>query len=318
MQIIITGGAGFLGQHLAKKLMKSSIHFDELLLIDIIEPLKFTDDNRLVCRALDLTLPEAAMNIVSSQTKILFHLAAIVSGHAEKDFNLGWRVNVDATKNLLEACKNQNSNIRFVFASSCAVFGGNLPDILVDSTALQPQTSYGTQKAICELMVNDYSRKGFVDGISLRLPTITIRPGKPNQAASSFASGIIREPLNGEMANCPVPIDTKVWISSPKTVIDNFIIAAKIPAENLGLWRSINLPGIEISVEDMVKGLQKATNEAIIDKIDFTINLVIQKIVKTWPTKIDNTTALDLGFGVDNNFDDFISQYLQEINNIKE
>jgi D-erythronate 2-dehydrogenase len=309
MQIIITGGGGFLGQHLAKKLIKSSIQFDELLLVDIIEPAKFSDDKRLTCKQLDLSEDGVANEIINKNTKIVFHLAAIVSGHAEKDFDLGWKVNVDATKNLLEACRSQDHNIRFVFASSCAVFGGNLPKVLVDSTALNPQTSYGAQKAISELMVNDYSRKGFVDGVSPRLPTVCIRPGKPNQAASSFVSGIIREPLNGEMANCPVPVETKVWISSPDTIINNFIFASQINTEKLGPWRSVNLPGIEISVKDMLESLQKATSEQIMEKIDFTIDEVIFNIVKTWPTKIDNTTAQNLGFEVDQNFDDFIFQY---------
>jgi D-erythronate 2-dehydrogenase len=311
MNIIITVGGGFLGQELAKKIFKSKIEFDELLLVDIVKPNKYIDDNRLLCKQLDLSEPGIAESIINENTGIVYHLAAIVSGHAEKDFDLGWKVNLDVTRNLLETCRSLNSKIRFVFASSCAVFGGDLPEKLVDSTALNPQTSYGAQKAICELMVNDYSRKGYLDGISLRLPTIAIRPGKPNQAASSFVSGIIREPLNGEMAICPVPPETKVWISSPETVINNFIIAGQMPSEKFGSWRSVNLPGIEISVNDMVKSLQKATNEAIINKIDFTIDEVIFKIVKTWPTKIDNTTALKLGFEVDHNFDDFIVQYMK-------
>jgi D-erythronate 2-dehydrogenase len=312
MQIIITGGAGFLGQLLAKKLLNSALAFDELVLVDIILPQNQSRDTRIKCLQADLSETDVAENIISTKTIIIFHLAAIVSSHAEKDFDLGWKVNVDCTKNLLEACRNINPSIRFVFASSCAVFGGDLPEIVLDQTAITPQSSYGTQKAISELMVNDYTRKGFLDGTVLRLPTVCIRPGKPNLAASSFVSSIIREPMNGENATCPVPTGTAVWISSPDIIVENFIYAATLQKENLSVNCNINLPGIKITVNEMIVCLQKQIQPNIINFINFEVDLAINKIVSTWPTMIDNTKALKLGFKVDGDFDGFILQYLQQ------
>jgi D-erythronate 2-dehydrogenase len=309
MQIIITGGGGFIGQLLAKNLCKSEIIFDELLLADISFPTDCAVDPRIKYSAIDLSDNGAAEKLITNKTSLIFHLAAIVSSHAEKDFDLGWKVNMAGTLNLLEACRKQTNIIKIVFASSCAVFGGELPDMVTDQTALKPQSSYGTQKAIGELLINDYSRKGFIDGRSLRLPTVCIRPGKPNLAASSFVSSIIREPINGQNAVCPVAIDLAVWISSPNTIIQNFIIAANLDSQKLGDWRTINLPGIQVRVSEMIESLQRQTNKQIIEKIEFCEDKAINKIVKTWPTLIDNSYALKLGFKVDENFDDFIIQY---------
>jgi nucleoside-diphosphate-sugar epimerase len=310
MQVIITGAAGFLGQLLAKKLLTTtSIDFTEILLVDIVEPPKPLEDGRIKCLKLDLTTPNSAQLIIMKNTKLVFHLAAIVSGHAEKDFDLGWHVNVDSTRFLLEACRQMGTNIGFVFASSCAVFGGALPAIVNDTTALNPSSSYGAQKSVCELMVNDYARKGYILGISIRLPTICVRPGKANQAASSFVSGIIREPLNNQIAICPVDPKLAVWISSPETIINNFVIAAKMLPENKLTWRSVNLPGIKVTVNQMIASLQKLTSENIIEKIKFEIDETINRLVVSWPTEINNDTAIDLGFEVDANFDDFIINY---------
>lgn len=310
MQIIITGGGGFLGQLLAKKLIESTIPFTEMLLVDIQLPAMPIADSRIKCLKSDISEIGVANSLISTKTKIVFHLAAIVSSHAEADFDLGWKVNMEGTKYLLEACRQQNSKIRFVFASSCAVFGGNLPEILVDSTALTPQSSYGAQKAIGELMVNDYSRKGFVDGIALRLPTVCVRPGKPNLAASSFVSSIIREPLNGQQAICPVPAELDVWVTSPETVIKNFIHAATFDVKLLAFQHSINLPGIKISVAQMLNTLAKTAGNQLLELVKFEPDQKIRTIVNTWPTQIDNATAINLGFKVDAHFIDFIDQYL--------
>ncbi len=315
MQVIITGAAGFLGQLLVKNLLTTnSIDFTEILLVDIVEPQIPIDDDRIKCLKLDLSFSDAAATIISKNTKLVFHLAAIVSGHAEKDFDLGWKVNVDSTRFLLEACRKIDTNIKFVFASSCAVFGGNLPSVVNDMTALNPSSSYGAQKTICELMVNDYARKGYISGISLRLPTICVRPGKANQAASSFVSGIIREPLNNEIAICPVDPQLAVWISSPETIINNFAIAAKLLSENKLKWRSVNLPGIKVTVNHMIATLQKLTSEKIIDKIKFEVDESINKLVISWPSEINNETALALGFEVDARFEDFILSYCKNEN----
>src|SRR5688572_5919251 len=243
MQIIITGGGGFLGQRLAKALLKSTIPFDDLLLVDIIMPNQPARDSRLRCQQADLSEASAAKAMITSRTTIIFHLAAIVSSHAEKDFDIGWKVNLDITRYLLEACRHTNPAVRFVFSSSLAVYGGELPAVVNDLTAVTPRSSYGTQKAMGELLVNDYSRKGFVDGVALRLPTICVRPGKPNLAASSFVSSIIREPINDEEAICPVSPELALWLSSPDTIIQNIIKGAILDGAAFARWRTVNLPG---------------------------------------------------------------------------
>ena len=187
----------------------------------------------------------------------MFHLAAVVSGQAEADFDLGMRVNFDAHAALLEVCRARGHRPRVVFASSCAVYGGDLPDVVPPATALTPQSSYGAQKAMGELLVNDYTRRGFVDGRALRLPTISVRPGRPNAALSSFASGIIREPLNGVESVCPVPPATRVWLLSPATVIECFLKAHDLMAGALGANRSLILPGLTVSVGEMVAALER-------------------------------------------------------------
>ncbi|WP_438834119.1 D-erythronate dehydrogenase [Aeromonas oralensis] len=228
MQIIITGGGGFLGQKLARALLHSSLPFSELLLVDIQAPPALADP-RVRCLQADLTAPGVAESLISERTAVVYHLAAIVSSHAEQDFDLGWQVNLDTTRSLLEACRHARPGIRFVFTSSLAVYGGPLPELVNDGTALTPTSSYGAQKAMGELLVNDYSRKGYVDGLALRLPTICVRPGKPNRAASSFVSSIIREPLQGEITVCPVSPELRLWLSSPATVVANFLLAATLP-----------------------------------------------------------------------------------------
>jgi D-erythronate 2-dehydrogenase len=309
MQIIITGGAGFLGQRLAKALLNSSINFDELVLVDMVVPPN-PGDMSVSCMQMDLSEDGAAKKIINDRTDIVFHLAAIVSSHAEKDFDLGWKVNLDITRQLLEACRQQNENIRFVFASSLAVYGGKLPAIVNDSTVVTPGSSYGTQKAIGELLVNDYTRKKFVDGRVLRLPTICVRPGKPNQAASSFVSSIIREPINGDQAICPVSPDLALWLSSPDTIIENIIKAATLDANVFGDWRTVNLPGLGVTVQQMLDSLERITDKETVSRVQFKPDDSINNIVSSWPGAIDNTRALQMGFIADNNFDQFITQYI--------
>ncbi|WP_421163867.1 D-erythronate dehydrogenase [Aeromonas dhakensis] len=312
MQIIITGGGGFLGQKLARALLHSSLPFSELLLVDIQEPPALADP-RVRCLQADLTAPGVAESLISERTAVVYHLAAIVSGHAEQDFDLGWQVNLDTTRSLLEACRHTRPGIRFVFTSSLAVYGGPLPELVNDGTALTPTSSYGAQKAMGELLVNDYSRKGYVDGLALRLPTICVRPGKPNRAASSFVSSIIREPLQGENALCPVNPELRLWLSSPATVVANFLLAATLPR---GDARSINLPGISITVGEMLTALTQAGGQAARDRVQFAADLAIERIVASWPGRIDNQRAAALGFMADRTFaeiiDSFITHDMQE------
>jgi len=309
MQIIITGGAGFLGQKLAGALLQSNLAFDTLMLVDKINPSNAFKDDRVQCRQLDLSQPELVRSLVTRDTGILYHLAAIVSSHAEGNFDLGWQVNMDITRHLLEACRYANPDIRFVFTSSLAVYGGSLPDMVNDTTALKPASSYGAQKAIGELLVNDYTRKKFIDGRVLRLPTICVRPGKPNQAASSFVSSIIREPLNGEIANCPVSTSLPLWLSSPDTVIENMVHAVRLKSADLEGY-AVNLPGIKISVQDMLSALERVKGRGILSKINFKPDPQVEAIVGSWPAALDNTRALKMGFIKDRNFDDFINQYI--------
>jgi nucleoside-diphosphate-sugar epimerase len=310
MQIIITGGGGFLGQRLAQALLNSPVAFEELLLVDMVLPANPSPDARVRYLAVDLTAEGAAAALVTTRTGIIFHLAAVTSSHAEDDFDLGWQVNLEVTRQLLEACRHTKPGIRLVFASSLAVFGGLLPAIVNDSTAVTPRSSFGTQKAMGELLLNDYTRKGFVDGLALRLPTICVRPGRPNHVASSFVSSIIREPLHGEPAICPVPPDLNLWLSSPVTVIHNLLHAAALPRASVAGWRTINLPGISVTVQQMLDAMGRLTDAATVARVRFEPNESINAIVSSWPGAIDNTRALQLGFEVDAHFDSFISQYM--------
>ncbi|HEX6225408.1 MAG TPA: D-erythronate dehydrogenase [Chryseolinea sp.] len=311
MHIIITGAAGFLGQRLAQALLKSKLSIDGLLLVDIVMPSNPTNDSRVSCQQADLSQDGAAKRLVTNRTSIIFHLAAVVSSHAEKEFDIGWKVNLDITRQLLEAIRNINPGVRLVFSSSLAVYGGELPPLVNDMTAVTPRSSYGIQKAMGELLLNDYSRKGFVDGLALRLPTICVRPGRPNLAASSFVSSIIREPLRGEQAVCPVSDQLQLFLSSPQTVIRNLMHAATLDTTRLD-WRTLNLPGITVSVREMLDSLLRIAGEATVARVRFTPDDAINRIVTTWPGALDNTKALQLGFIADRHFDDFVYQHIAD------
>ena len=315
MQVIITGGAGFLGQLLTKALLESQIKFDQLVILDLTRPDNNLADGRVTYKLADLSDKSSLQSVIGSKTSIIFHLAAVVSGQAEQNFDLGWRVNVDATRNLLEVCRHTQQHIRFVFASSLAVYGGNVSAKVDDYTAVTPLSSYGAQKAIGELMVNDYSRKNFVDGRVLRLPTICVRPGRPNQAASSFVSSIIREPLNGEPAVCPVKEDFALWLSSPATVISNLLHAATLEATAFTGSRTVNLPGVRVTVGEMLESLERNSDKHTRQRVSFREDPAISRIVSTWPANIDNTRALSLGFKVDTHFNEFVQQYREYRNN---
>ena len=229
---------------------------ERLTLLDqVAPPAHLANDPRVAALTGDVTDAALLAQALPADTDSVFHLAAVVSAGAEEDFDLGMAVNLDATRTILEIARGHGTYPRLVFASSCAAFGGDMPDVIQDMTAPTPQTSYGTQKVIGELLVNDYSRKGFVDGRSLRFPTVVVRPGKPNKAASTFASSVIREPLQGQEAVCPVAPETAMWLASPRTIVANTRRAHDLPAEAWGPWRAVALPGFTTTVGAMVEAL---------------------------------------------------------------
>jgi D-erythronate 2-dehydrogenase len=320
MHVLITGGAGFLGRRLAGHLLVRGRltgpggreqPIDRLTLVDVVAPPAASDGRvrHIVGDVADRGVLESA---IDAETASIFHLAAIVSGMAEADFDVGMRVNLDATRTLLEVCRARGHGPRLVFTSSVAVFGGELPDTVLDTTAPTPQSSYGTQKAMAELLVNDYSRRGFVDGRSLRLPTISVRPGRPNAALSSFASGIIREPLNGEEAICPVAPDARMWLLSPARVIYCFVHAHELPAEAFGSNRTVSLPGLSVTVGEMVAALERVAGKEVVRRIRWEEDPRVAAMVATWPGLLRTDRARSLGFPADESFDQIIRQHMTD------
>jgi nucleoside-diphosphate-sugar epimerase len=317
MRIVITGAAGFLGSRLARAILDRGALVDaqgrrrevrELMLVDIVRPA--LDDPRVTAIAGDLDDPHVIAEAIAPTTDSVFHLAAVVSAQAEADFDLGMRVNVDATRALLERCRGCVAPPKVLFASSLAVFGGALGDPVPDDAPVTPQSSYGTQKAIGELLVADMSRKGFIDGRSLRLPTIVVRPGAPNKAASSFASGIIREPLAGIDSICPVAPGTRMWIQSPRAVIDNFLIGHDADAARLPATRAINVPGICVGVGEMVDALRNVAGDEIASRVRWEYDAAIDRIVSTWPARFDAATGRALGMRADDDFATIIREHI--------
>ncbi len=321
MRIVITGGAGFIGKKLARALLARGTLMDRngtvqsirtITLFDVVEADGLPDDPRLETTAGDITDPAAVDALIGPRTDGVFHLAAIVSANAEQDFDLGYRVNLDGTRHVLEACRALPEPIRLVFASSVAVYGGEMPAVLDDTTILTPQTSYGAQKAAGELLLNDYGRKGFVDGRALRLPTIVVRPGKPNKAASTFASSIIREPLAGQEAVCPVERDAEMYILSPRRVIRALTHAFELPATAFGMTRMLTLPGITVSIGQMVDALAGIAGERVAGRIRWQPDPVIQKIVAGWPARFDARRGRRMGFEPDADVGEIIQAHIED------
>ena len=308
MNVLITGGGGFIGSRLADALQER--HPDaRITLLDMAFPPGI--DKRFECLVGDVASPVVLERaVVGGAVDTIFHLAAVVSGGAEADFDLGYRVNMDGTRHLLEACRKLAKPPKVVYASSVAAFGGTLPPILDDSITPAPQTSYGTQKVIGEYLVADYTRKGMIDGRSMRLPTIVVRPGKPNLAASSFASGIIREPLAGVVAECPVPDTTGVWILSPRRVVEAFVHAHDLPASAWPSTRVVNLPGITLTVREMLDAMGRVAGREAVERVKFVPDARIQGIVKTWPVRFRTERADAMGFKADADFDSIVRDHI--------
>ena len=308
MKVLITGGGGFLGSRLAQALRLRHPEA-RIRLMDMAFPAALDGSFERV--EADVSSPQALAAALGRDTGSVFHLAAVVSGGAELDFDLGYRVNLDGTRALLEACRKLEKPPTVVFASSVAAFGGALPEVLDESTTPTPQTSYGTQKVIGEYLVADLTRKGMIDGRSLRLPTIVVRPGKPNLAASSFASAIIREPLNGVAADCPVPDSTGVWILSPKRVVEAFLHAHDLPSSAWPSSRVVNLPGITLTVREMIDAMERVAGRDVSARVRFVPDARIQAIVKTWPVRFSTARALAMGFGADPDFESVVRDYIE-------
>ena len=321
MRVVITGGGGFLGSRLARALLArgkltapdgGEREITRLVLLDAAFPAGSPQDRRVEVATGDVADRTVVERTVTTDTASVFHLAAVVSGAAEADFDLGMRANLAGTQLLLERLRQCARPARMVFSSSVAAFGGELPPVLDDSTTPTPQTSYGTQKVVGEYLISDYSRKGYIDGRSLRLPTIVVRPGKPNAAASSFASGILREPLNGVVSECPVGAETAVWMLSPKRVIEAFVHAHELPATAWGTRRVVNLPGITATVAEMVDALGRVAGAAAAKRVVWKPDARIQAIVRTWPGRFETPRALAMGFRADPDVETVIRDYIAD------
>ena len=312
MRIVITGGCGVLGRRLALLLLDQD-RADELVLFDnAASALPLPDDKRVRVVTGDIADRATVAALIGPGTDAVFHLAAIVSGQAEADPDLGYRVNLDGTRAVLDACRALGSAPKAVFASSLAVYGGTLPPEVGDDTALTPQSSYGTQKAIGELLVNDYSRKGFVDGRALRLPTVVVRPGRPNRAASTFASSMIREPLAGQAAVCPVSPETVMALASPRRVVASLAHALDIDGAALGHSRVLQLPGYSVSVGEMAEALKRAGGAAAHARLSWQFDPAIQAIVGSWPPALVAPRAEALGFRPDAGIDEAVRFFIED------
>jgi nucleoside-diphosphate-sugar epimerase len=330
MNVVITGGAGFLGVRLARTLLAqgqislagaSPQAVARITLVDRAQPpADLLNDPRIaavVGDLNDLLQPgPTGTAAIPAGTHLVFHLAAAVSGECEADFDLGMRSNLDATRALLEACRAQQTRPTVVFASSLAVFGKppgqSLPGVIEDTTLPTPQSSYGVQKFIGEQLVADYARKGFVRGRNVRLMTVSVRPGRPNGAASSFLSGMIREPLAGVRAACPVPADIAVALSSPGRTIEGLICAAQTPDAAWGPLTAMNLPALRTTVGEMAAALGRVAGTAATDLLDWSPDPAILSVVSTWPGNIASTRARALGLLPDSDFETIIRDYIRE------
>jgi nucleoside-diphosphate-sugar epimerase len=324
MKVVITGGTGFVGSLLARKLCAlsrlrgasgKSEEIDEIVLFDMVLPEQRPGgiDERVKLMAGEIADARMVQSVIDRKDISVFHLASVLSGGGEQDFDLAMRVNLHGNLNVLEAARALGSRPKVVFASSIAVFGGSgMPKTVGDFTKQTPQTTYGTTKAIGELLVNDYTRKGFIDGRSARLPTVIIRPGKPNKAASSFASGVFREPLSGVECVLPVGEDTIMPVSGYRTIVEGFIKLHEADEKALGDDRAITFPGINATVADMIKSLKRVAGNKPLGPIRFERDPIIERIVASWPTALNFDRATAIGLPIDDNLDSIVRAYIDD------
>jgi nucleoside-diphosphate-sugar epimerase len=313
MQALIIGAAGMVGAKLAASLAADPDGITALRLVDVVAPEAPAGPLPATTATLDLADARAVAAEVAKRPEVIFHLAAIVSGEAEADFEKGYRVNFDGTRNLFEAIRAQpDYRPRVVFTSSIAVFGAPFPDIIGDEFLSAPLTSYGTQKAMGELLLNDYSRRGFLDGVGIRLPTICIRPGAPNKAASGFFSNILREPLAGKEAVLPVKDSVRHWHASPRAAVGFLRHAMTMPTAGLGARRCLSMPGLSATVAEQIEALRRAAGDAAVALIRREPDETIERIVAGWPENFDAARATALGFEADASFDAIIAQHVAD------
>lgn len=315
-KILILGGGGMIGQKLAQRVLGQNTFANaDVTLFDRAFAASHLDAKT---KTGDICDQNTANALASARPDVIFHLAAIVSGQAEAEFDLGWDVNMMAMWHLLGALRVEHDasggtyRPRVVFASSIAVFGGPFPDRIDDAFLSAPQTSYGAQKAACELLVTDFSRKGFIDGLSLRLPTICVRPGKANAAASSFFSGIIREPLNGKEAILPVSDTVRHWHASPRSAAQFLTHAAKLDTGLLKGRRALNLPGLSCTVAEQIEALRAVAGQDAVNRIKHIPDETIMRIVDGWPRDFAPERAIALGFKAEETFDEIIKVYIED------
>ncbi len=321
MRVLILGAAGMLGRKLGERLARdgqvAGQPVGSLDLVDVIVPTApagFTGEAS--CAAVDLSAPGAAASLLKQRPDLIYHLAAIVSGEAEADLEKGYRVNLDGTRSLLDAIRHEGAADgwapKFVFASSNAVFGGDFPAVIGDDYALTPQTSYGTQKAMGELLLADYTRRGFLHGVGLRLPTICVRPGLPNRAASGFFSGIIREPLVGQEAVLPVDESVRHWMTSPRSAVHFLLHAASLDTAGLGGRPNLTMPGLSVTVGEQIAALRAVAGERAAALIRREPDPVIQRIVAGWAQAFDAQRATGLGFRTEARFEEIIRAHIED------
>jgi nucleoside-diphosphate-sugar epimerase len=319
MRVLIIGAAGMLGGKLMERLVRDgrvgSERISRLALVDRVAAEAPGDPGFAVeSTVADLAEPGVAAAIVAGRPDVIFHLAAVVSGEAEDDLEKGYRVNLDATRLLLDAIRacDRGYRPRVVYSSSIAVFGPPFPDVIGDEHCATPATSYGTQKAMIELLLADHARRGFVDGIAIRLPTICVRPGAPNLAASGFFSSIIREPLNGEDAVLPVSTDVRHWFASPRSAIGFLLHAAALDGGRLGDRRCLTMPGVSATVADELEALRRVAGDDAVRRVHHEPDEAIARIVAGWPRAFEARHARALGFTAEADFDEIVRVYVED------